>query len=169
MCQAYAPLCLSSPLNKMLEALTRTFLKGREIETAYTAFKTAKLSALETADQVAASEIDVGFRTTSTLIQAMKEKRLSPLQVFKFRKEYCVMLATIVSKIHEINSHKYKFDKMLASLGARIMETQSKNTFKMFQQLPAELIEKQWKTSKKSRNYIGTVKTVYMRSQAVSL
>ena len=45
-------------------------------------FKIAKLTALETAEHVTASEIDIEFGVMSTLTKAIKEKKLSPLQVF---------------------------------------------------------------------------------------
>ena len=59
----------------------------------------AILNALETAVHVAASKIDVGFLTKATLAQTLREKKLSHLQVFKFRKECDTLLADIVTKV----------------------------------------------------------------------
>ena len=77
----------------------RTFVKGREVEAADIPFQIAKMNVLEMFNHVAASEIDIGLGTTSTLIQAIKEMKLGPLQIFEFRKEYCTVLATIINKI----------------------------------------------------------------------
>ena len=46
-------------------------LKGRDIKDTGTPFKIAKLDALETANHMAASEIDIGFGATSALTQAI--------------------------------------------------------------------------------------------------
>ena len=53
-----------------------------------TLFRIAELNALETANHVAASEIQIRFGGTSTLAQAIKENRLSPLQFLEYRKEF---------------------------------------------------------------------------------
>ena len=59
----------------------------------------AKLNVLETGIHLATAEIDVGFVTTATLIEAFKEKKLSQLQIYEFKKECCAFLAIIVTKI----------------------------------------------------------------------
>ena len=100
---------------KMLETSMRKFVKGREIEAADTPFKIAKLNTLKTATHVATSEIDIGFGATSTLTYSIKEKKLSSLQVFEFRKECCMMLATIVSKIQVRSPLKYNFSRKFGS------------------------------------------------------
>ena len=55
-------------------------MKGRELEVADTFFKITMLNALERANHVTVSEIDIGFEVTSTLTQTIKERKLSPLQ-----------------------------------------------------------------------------------------
>ena len=53
------------------------------------------------ASHVAPSEIDIGFAAKATVDKALKEKRVSQLQVLEFRKECEVMLQTTVSKMQE--------------------------------------------------------------------
>ena len=49
-------------------------------------------------------------------MKALKEKKLSQLQMYEFKKECCAMLATIVIKIQERSPLKYSFASKLASL-----------------------------------------------------
>ena len=77
---------ITTEIKVTLETLMRRLVKGRDIEATDTVIKIAKGNALQTAYHVAASEIDVGYGATSTLMPAIKEKKFSPLQVFEFKK-----------------------------------------------------------------------------------
>ena len=96
---------------------------------------------------MASSEFNTGFGATSTLTQVIKERKLNPLQIFKFRKECCTVLVTIGSKIQKRDPLKYNFARKLATLDPRTMVTQPEIAVKMFQQLHAKLVQKKWKTS----------------------
>ena len=66
----------------LLKTLIRKLIKGREIEAADTPFNIAQLNAFEMADHV------TGFGASSTLTQTIKEKKLSPLQVFELERNF---------------------------------------------------------------------------------
>ena len=75
------------------------FVKTQELEAADTPLKISEVNVLAIENHVAASDIDVRFAATATVSKALKEKKVSQLQVLEFRKECATMLAVIVSKI----------------------------------------------------------------------
>ena len=77
------------------------FIKQSELQAANSPAKITKLNASETGIHLATADVDVGFAATATLTKALKEKKLSQLQMYKFKKECCAMLVTIVTKIQE--------------------------------------------------------------------
>ena len=81
---------------------------------------------------MATADIDERFSATATLTKALKEKKLSQLQMYQLKKECCAMLATIVTKIQESNPLKYNFARKLASLECRLIVAEPDTAVKMF-------------------------------------
>ena len=82
------------------------------------------------------------------LQQQLQEKKISELQIFKFRMECCTMLATIVAKIQERSPLKHLLARKLASLDPTVLHP-AEGT-KMFQKILESLIELKWKTSEQA-------------------
>ena len=102
----------------MLETLMGKFVKTQELEAADTPLKISKLNVLAIENNVAASDIDVGFAAAVTVSKALKEK-ISQLQALEFRKEYATMLAVIVSKIQERSPLQFHFAKKTSKFGSK--------------------------------------------------
>ena len=77
------------------------FIKQSELQAVNSPAKISKLNVLETGIHLATADIDVRFAATATLTKALKEKELSQLQIYEFKKECHAMLATIAPKIQE--------------------------------------------------------------------
>ena len=84
---------------------------------------------------MATADIDVGFVATAVVTKALKEKKLSWLQIYQFMKECCSMLATFVTKIQERSPLKYNFDRKVASLDPRLIVVKLDTAVKMFKQV----------------------------------
>ena len=99
--QSDAPLLpfVTSELHALLQTLMGKFVKREELEAADSPYKIAKLNVSHAASHVTPSEIDIGFAAKATVDKALREKRISQLQVLEFRKECEVMLQTTVSKM----------------------------------------------------------------------
>ena len=78
---------ITSELETLLWTLMGKFMKRAVFEGANSAYKIAKLNVLDSATHVAPSEVDIGFAAKTTLEKVYKEKKISQLQVLKFRKE----------------------------------------------------------------------------------
>ena len=76
--------------------------------------------------------IGVGFVATGTLTKVLKEKKLSWLQMYEFKKECCVMLATIVTKIQERSLLKQNLAGKLAGFYLRLIVAEPDTAVKMF-------------------------------------
>ena len=94
------------------------------------------------ASHVAPSDIDIEFAVKATVDTALREKKVSQLQVLEFRKECEVMLQTTVSKIQERSPLKYNLARKLVSMDPMLMVSNLDNATKMFQQVLQILIEK---------------------------
>ena len=77
----------SSELHALLQTLMGKFVKRQELEAADSPYKIAKLNVSRATSHVAPSDIDIGFRTKATVDKALREKKVSQLQVLEFRKE----------------------------------------------------------------------------------
>ena len=100
----------------LLETLMQKFIKQSELQAANSPAQNAKLNVLETGIHLATADIDVRFAATATITKALKEKKLSQLQMYEFKKECCAMLAKNVTKIQERSPLIYKFARKLASV-----------------------------------------------------
>ena len=121
--QGDAPLLpfTATKVTVLLETLMQKFIKQSEMQAANSPAKIAKLNFMEIGIHVAHSDVDGGFAATGSLTKAYKEKKLSQGQVFEFKKEYCTMLAAIVTKIQERSPLKYSFARKLISLDPRLI------------------------------------------------
>ena len=101
--QSDAPLLpfVTSDLQGLLETLMSKFVKQGELEKAGTAFKHVKLDVTQPSAQVAPQDADVGFAAKASLEKLLKEKKISDLQTFEFKKDCITMLASTVAKIQE--------------------------------------------------------------------
>ena len=146
--QSDAPLLpfVTSELHALLQTLMGKFVKREELEAADSPYKIAKLNVSHAASHVTPSEIDIGFAAKATVDKALREKRISQLQVLEFRKECEVMLQTTVSKMQERSPLKYNLARKLVSMDPRLMVSNPDNATKMFQQVLQILIENRWKT-----------------------
>ena len=132
--QSDAPLLpfVISELHSLLQTLMGKFVKREELEAADSLYKIAKLNVSHAASHVAPSEIDIGFAAKATVDKALREKRVSQLQVLEFRKECEVMLQTTVSKMQERSPLKYNLARKLVSMDPRLMVSNPDNATKMF-------------------------------------
>ena len=146
--QSDAPLLpfVTSELHALLQTLMGKFVKREELEAADSPYKIAKLNVSHAASHVTPSEIDIGFAAKATVDKALREKRISQLQVLEFRKECEVMLQTTVSKMQEKSPLKYNLARKLVSMDPRLMVSNPDNATKMFLQVLQILIENRWKT-----------------------
>ena len=85
--------------------------KGKNLKQLIVLIRLAKLNVSHAASHVAPSDIDIGFAAKATVDKALREKKISQLQVLEFRKECEVMLQTTVSKIQERKSSEVQFGK----------------------------------------------------------
>ena len=106
---------MTTEITVLLETLMQKFIKQSEMWAANSPAKIAKFNVLEIGIHLATADIAVGFAATVTLTKALKEKKLSQLQMYEFKKEYCTMLAAIVTKILESSPLKYNFARKLES------------------------------------------------------
>ena len=110
----------------------------------------AKLNVSHATSHVAPSDIDIGFAAKATVDKALREKKVSQLQVLEFRKECEVMPQTTVSKIQERSPLKYNLARKLVSMDQRLMVSNPDNATKMIQQVLQILIENKWKTAEEA-------------------
>ena len=146
--QSDAPLLpfVTSELHALLQTLMGKFVKREELEAADSPYKITKLNVSHAASHVTPSEIDIGFAAKALVDKALREKRISQLQVLEFRKECEVMLQTTVSKVQEKSPLKYNLARKLVSMDPRLMVSNPDNATKMLQQVLQILIENRWKT-----------------------
>ena len=147
--QSDAPL-LPFELHALLQTLMGKFVKRQELEAADSLYKIAKLNVSHAASHVAPSDIDIGFAAKAIVGKALREKKVSQLQVLEFRKECEVMLQTTVSKIQERSPLKYNLARKLVSMDPRLMMSNPDNATKMFQQVLQILIENKWKRAEEA-------------------
>ena len=93
-------------------------------------YKIAKLNVSHAASHVTPSEIDIGFAAKATVDKALREKRISQLQVLEFRKECEVMLQTTVSKMQEKESFQVQFGKEVGQHGSKAYGIKSRQCYK---------------------------------------
>ena len=89
------------------------------------------------------ANIDVGF--VATLTKAIKEKKLSQLQMYEFKKECCAVVTPNVTKIQERSPLKYNFARKLASLDPSLIVGEPDTTVKMFKQVLTKLVDTKWR------------------------
>ena len=99
---------------------------------------------------MATADIDVGFAATAILTKALKEKKLSQLQIYEFKKECCTMLAMIATKIQERHPLKCNFARKLACLDPRFIVTEQDTTVNMFKQVLTKLVDTKWRTTEQA-------------------
>ena len=167
--QSDAPLLpfVTSELRALLETLMGKFVKREELEAANSPYKIAKLHVSHAASHVTPSEIDIGFAAKATVDKALREKRISQLQVLEFRKGCEVMLQTTVSKMQEKSPLKYNLARKLVSMDPRLMVSNPDNATKMFQQVLQILIENRWKTPEVA-DTVSSVQEVCIQCKKVS-
>lgn len=147
--QTDAPLLpfVTSELQSLLETLMGKFVKRVELEKANTAFRLVKLDVSQLAVHVAPKDTDIGFAAKGFVDKAVKDKKISDLQVFEFKKECIAMLETTVSKIQERSPLKYSLARKLVCLDPRTMVSSPEEAAKMFQGVLQRLIDAHWKSS----------------------
>ena len=147
--QSDAPLLpfVTSDLQGLLETLMSKFVKQGELEKAGTAFKLVKLDVTQPSAQVAPQDADVGFAAKASLEKLLKEKKISDLQAFEFKKDCITMLASTVAKIQERSPLKYSLARKLVCLDPWKMVSTPEEAVKMFQAVLQKLIHSGWKTS----------------------
>ena len=152
MFQSDAPLLpfVTSEQYALLQTLMGKFVKRQELEAADSCFKIAKFNVSHAASHVAPSDSDIGFAAKATVDKALREKKVSKLQVLKFRKECEIMLQTTVSKKQERSPLKYNLARKLVSMDPRLMVSNPDNATKMFQQVLQILTENKWKTAEEA-------------------
>ena len=141
------------------------FVKKKELDGANIVYKIAKVDVLSIDHQVIASQVDVGFAAAATLAKRFEGKKISELQMLKFRREYCTIRATVVAKIQERSPLKHLLARKLVSLDPRAMVLYPTEATKMFQKVLEPVIELSWKTNKQAdrvlaqyRQFISDVK-----------
>ena len=97
---------------------------------------------------LATADIDVLFAATATFTKALKEKKLSQLQIYEFKKECCAMVATIVTKIQERHPLKYNFARKLASLDPRLIVANT--VANIFKQVFTKFDDMKWRTTEQA-------------------
>ena len=81
------------------------------------------------------ADTDEGFAATTTLTKALKEKKLSLLQMYDFKIECFAVLVTTVTKTQERSPLKYSFARKLASLDTRLIVAEPDRAVNMFKQV----------------------------------
>ena len=149
MFQTDAPLLpfISSELQEMLQVLIGKFVKREVLEAADTGQKLPKLDVANIDNHLPPAQVNIGFAAASTLTKIQKEKKVSQLQIFEFRKECTTMLVSLVMKIQEKSPLKYSFVRNLVCLDPRLMISSPENATRMFQQTVNKLLELKWKTA----------------------
>ena len=149
--QGNAPLVpfMTTEVTVILETLMQKFIKQSELQAPNSPAKIAKLNVLETGIHLATAGIDVGFIVTATYTKALKEEKLSQLQMYEFRKECCAMLATIVTKIQDRGPLKYSFARKLASLDPMIV-AEPDTAVKIFKYVLTKLVDTKWRTTEQA-------------------
>ena len=137
--------------------------------------KIAKLNVLETGIHLATVDIDVRFTATATLTKALKEKKLSQLQMYEFKKECCAMLVTIVTKIHERSPLKYNFARKLSSLDPRLIVGEPDTAVKMFKHVLTKVVETKWRTTEQAdgiltpyKKFVSEMKQFHLKNFLVA-
>ena len=150
--QSDAPLLpfITSELQVMLETLMWKFVKTQELEAGDTPMKISKVNVLAIENHVAALLLMLDLLQQQLVSKALKEKKISQLQVLEFRKECATMLAGIVSKIQEKSPLQFNFARKLQSLDPRVMVSKPESVVKMFQQVLKMLVEEKWKTNQQA-------------------
>ena len=82
-----------------------------------------------------------------SLEKLLKEKKISDLQAFEFKKDCNTMLASTVAKIQERSPLKYSLARKLVCLDPQKMVATPEEAVKMFQAVLQRLIHSGWKTS----------------------
>ena len=159
---------VTSELHALLQTLMGKFVKRQELEAADSPYKIAKLNVLHAASHVAPSDIDIAFAAKATVDKALREKKVSQLQVLEFRKECEVMLQTTVSKIQERSPLKYNLARKLVSMDPRLMVSNPDNATKMFQQVIQILIENKWKTAEEADTVLAQYRKFVFDEKKVS-
>ena len=130
--QSDAPLLpfVTSDLQGLLETLMSKFVKQGELEKAV---KLVKLDVTQPSAQVVPQDVDVGFTAKASLEKLLKEKKISDLQAFEFKKDCITMLASTVAKIQERSPLKYSLARKMVWLDPRKMVSTPEEAVKMFQ------------------------------------
>ena len=123
------------------------FVKQGELERAGTAFKLVKLDVTQPSAQVAPQDADVGYAAKASLEKLLKEKKISDLQAFEFKKDSITVLASTVAKIQERSPLKYSLARKLVYLDPQNMVSAPEEAVKIFQAVLQKLIHSGWKTS----------------------
>ena len=133
--QGNAPLVpfMTTEATVILEILMQKFIKQSELQAANSPDKIAKLYVVETGN--------------SYTCQTVKEKKLSQLQIYEFKKEYCGILAPVVTKIQEISPLKYNFARKQAGLDPRLIVAEPDTAVKMLKQVLTILVDTKWRTT----------------------
>ena len=76
----------------------------------------------------------------------IKDKKVSELRVFEFKKDCEAMLVGTVSKIQEQSPLKFSLVRKLVSIDPRMIVSSPETATKMFQQVLQHLIEARWNT-----------------------
>ena len=135
---------MTNKVSIVLEALMQKFVKKDNLKSADSPAIIAKLNVMETSIYLDPSDIDVGFAAASTLSKAVKEKKISKCQHFKFKKECSTMLATMVTKLQERSPIQYSFARKLASLDPHLVICESEKVEKMFKEVLTKLVDTKW-------------------------
>ena len=147
--QSDAPLLpfVTSDLEALLKMLMTKFVKQNDLDKATSSLKLVKLDVSQPSAHVPPRDADVGFAAKSLLNKLLKEKKISDLQVFEFKKDCIAMLASAVSKIQERSPLKYSLARNMVCIDPRTMVSAPKEAAKMFQAVLQKLIDSGWKTS----------------------
>ena len=132
--QSDAPLLtfVTSDLQGLLETLMSKFLKQGELEKAGTTFKLVKLDVTQPSVQVAPRDADVGFAAKASFEKLLKEKKISDLDAFDFKKDCITMLASTVAEIQERSLLKYSLARKLVCLDLQKMVLHQKRLWRCF-------------------------------------
>ena len=86
-------------------------------------------------------------KAKASLEKLLKEKKISDMQAFEFKKDCITMLASTVAKTQERSPLKYSLARKLVCLDPRKMVSTPEEAVKMFQAVLQKLIHSGWKTS----------------------
>ena len=120
------------------------FIKQSELQAANSQ---VKLNVLETGIHLATADTDVGFVATATLTKALKEKKLSKLQMYEAEKECCANVGNKCTKIQERGPLNYNFPRKLESLDLGLVVAEPDTAVKMLKQVLTKLVDTKWKAN----------------------